>query len=134
MGGLRGRRWYCLLSGLLVLGGCNRQDADRLARVGRKGLAKAEAALGSLTTTLPGGWQGQLDGLTDGAGLALRVSARLRWEKTLAEAPLEVQAQGAVVELRGKVHDLAQRRRAVEIAETTAGVERVTDLLETESP
>jgi hypothetical protein len=133
MGGRRGRGWHGLLAILVILSGCNRQDTDRLARVGRKGLARAETCLGTLAASLPGGWPGRLDGLTDAAGLDLRVSARLRWEKTLAEAPIEVQAVGAVVELRGKVQDLAQRRRAVEIAETTAGVEKVNDLLETES-
>jgi osmotically-inducible protein OsmY len=90
--------------------------------------------IGGLTAALPGGWHGRLDGLTDAAGLDLRVSARLRWDKTLSEAPIDVQTNGAVVELRGKVRDLTQRRRAVELAGTTAGVEKVNDLLEMESP
>ena len=41
---------------------------------------------------------------------------------------------GKEIELKGKVQDLTQRRRAVELAETTAGVEKVTDLLQTEAP
>jgi hypothetical protein len=132
MGKLRGALACCVLAGLAAAG-CNRQDADRLARVSRRGLVRAEAVLAGAASGLPGGWQGGEAGLRD-AGLDLRVSARLRWEKKLADLPIEVQAQGAVVELRGKVQDLDQRRRAVEIAETTVGVEKVNDQLQTEAP
>ena len=34
------------------------------------------------------------------------------------------------VELKGKVNDLMQRRRAVELTDSTAGVEKVVDQLE----
>jgi osmotically-inducible protein OsmY len=35
-----------------------------------------------------------------------------------------------VVELRGRAESLKQRRRAVELAETTVGVARVVDMIE----
>jgi osmotically-inducible protein OsmY len=127
----RGGPW--LLAGLVALGGCSRQDADRLARVGRKGMNKAEAAVGSLNNNLTHGWPGGVDGFAD-AGLDQRVAARLRWDRTLAALTIDVQARGKEIELKGKVQDLTQRRRAVELAETTAGVEKVTDLLQTEAP
>ena len=49
-----------LLFGLLLLGaGCNRQDTERLARVGRRLVAKTEALAGDLRENLNGGcWQG----------------------------------------------------------------------------
>jgi hypothetical protein len=122
-----------LLAGLVAAAGCTREDAGRLARVGRKGLDRARAALATVTCDLPADWQSGAEGLQDG-GLDLRVSARLRWDKTLAAIPIEVKSSGGVVELRGKVQGLTQRRRAVEIAETTAGVEKVSDLLQTEAP
>jgi osmotically-inducible protein OsmY len=133
MGKRRGTDWCLLLAGLLALSGCNRQDADRLAKVSRKGLARAQNALGSVTGGLPTGFQGGLEVVND-AGLDHRVSARLNWDKALTEATIDVRAKGAIVELRGKVRDLQQRRRAVEIAETTVGVEKVTDGLQTEGP
>ena len=65
--------------------------------------------------------------------LDARVSARLRWDKALAGSKIQVQAKDGVVELKGPVIDLAQRRRAVELAESTAGADKVTDLLEVPS-
>jgi osmotically-inducible protein OsmY len=127
------RGWPWFLAGLVALGGCSRQDADRLARVGRKGMGKAEAAVGSLNNNLAHGWPGGVDAFGD-AGLDQRVAARLRWDRTLAALTIDVQAHGKEIELKGKVQDLTQRRRAVELAETTAGVEKVTDLLQTEAP
>jgi osmotically-inducible protein OsmY len=38
-----------------------------------------------------------------------------------------------VIELKGTVHNLGERRRAVELAESTTGVEQVKDLLEVAS-
>jgi hypothetical protein len=131
MGG-RGGRW--LLAGVLVLGaGCNRQDADRLSRLGRKGLDRVETTLAGLTCSLTGGQAGIPCGPGEGR-LDLRVSARLRWDKNLAGEAIEVRAQGGLIELKGKVADLARRRRAVELAETTVGVEKVNDLLEAPPP
>jgi hypothetical protein len=125
-------RWKRLfLTGLVLATGCNREDADRLARASRRGLANVEAVLSTAASGLPG-WKGA-PGLRNG-GLVSRVAARLQWDKGLTDVPIEVQAQGGVVELRGKVHDLNQRRRAIELAETTAGVEKVNDQLQTEGP
>jgi osmotically-inducible protein OsmY len=58
------------------------------------------------------------------------VSARLSWDKSLAGVPVQVRANGGRVELHGTVPDLTQRRRAVELAESTAGVTEVVDALQ----
>jgi len=110
--------------------GCNSEDADRMARVGHKVLEKAEALAPEADGRLSRGWQAMRSGL-DGMPLDARVTARLRWDKTLAEAEIQVSMDGGVVELKGSVRDAAQRQRAVELAESTAGVEKVTDSLET---
>ena len=56
------------------------------------------------------------------ASLENRVSARLRWEKQLADVRIEVKSAGnGVIELKGTVGNLHQRRRAVELAEMTEG-------------
>jgi hypothetical protein len=109
--------------------GCNNDDADRLARVGRMAALKLEALTGISDGKLTKGLQA-IRGEWDAAPPHARVSCRLRWEKELAEAQIDVTGSGGTVELRGTVHDLAQRRRAVEIAESTVGVEAVTDSLE----
>ena len=57
------------------------------------------------------------------------MAARLRWDKQLADTAIEVVPAGAGVELRGKVRNLEQRRRAVMLADSTAGVEGVKDSL-----
>lgn len=59
-----------------------------------------------------------------------RVQHRLRWDKRLANAILQidVQANGAVI-LRGSVSDAAAKIRAVDLAESTVGVTRVVDNL-----
>src|SRR5262245_36496467 len=99
MGKTRIGRW--LLLGLAVLGtGCNRQDTERLARVGRRLVAKTEALVGDLRENLSGGcWHG-LCATWEQAGLDARVAARLRWDKQLAGASVSVQASGAAVELK----------------------------------
>ncbi|HLN33231.1 MAG TPA: BON domain-containing protein [Gemmataceae bacterium] len=109
--------------------GCNNEDATRMARVGRMVLAKAELVTQGADAKLARGWQAVHGGLEE-APLETRVSARLRWDKGLAQAEIQVHVEGSEVELKGTVRDEAQKRRAVELAEATAGVEKVTDALE----
>jgi hypothetical protein len=128
MGKLRSGGWVLL--GLAALAaGCNRQDTERLARVGRRVVAKAEALTSDLRENLGDGWKG-FCASTELAGLEARVAARLRWDKGLTDAAVTVHATGGDVELKGTVHDPTQRRRAVELAESTAGVEKVTDSMQ----
>jgi osmotically-inducible protein OsmY len=126
-----GKRWLTGLLLMAVMGpcGCNHQDADRLARVGRKVAAKFEGVSGGAQEKLADGWQAVRGGWEDVA-LDARVATRLRWDKALGGTRIEVRATGGVVELRGSVGNDNQRRRAVEVAETTTGVDRVTDGME----
>jgi osmotically-inducible protein OsmY len=116
-----------LLIGLvLVAAGCSRQDSQRLARVGKKIVERAEEMTGGAQEKLVGG----LQNVQDGTGLSARVASRLRWDVDVGDVEITVRTQGNVVELRGRVESLKQRRRAVELAETTVGVARVVDLIE----
>lgn len=109
-------------------GGCAREDADCLARIGRKSLARAEALTGNAGDRLTAGWQAlRAEGEVP---LADRVAARLRWDKELAGADLTVHGTPGALELRGKVRSEEQRRHAIALAEATLGVENVTDNLE----
>jgi osmotically-inducible protein OsmY len=62
--------------------------------------------------------------------LDARVALRLRWEKDLQDATIQVQAKNGIVELSGKVADIVQRQRAVQVARATVGVADVVDSLE----
>jgi hypothetical protein len=117
-----------ILAGL----GCSNEDTEHLVRVGKVTAAKVEALTGG-NDKLLGGWQAVRGDLNE-VGLDARVAVRLRWDKSLADVRIEVHAKDGQVELKGVVNDLAQRRRAVDLAESTAGAEKVNDLLEIKTP
>jgi osmotically-inducible protein OsmY len=121
-------RW--LLAGVAaIVVGCDGQDVERLARLSRKAVDRIQTHAtdpqGRLTGTLQsihGGWS---DLTVD-----VKVSVRLRWDKDLHGANIQVRAGAhGVVELRGTVMDLPQRQRAVWVAESTVGVSEVIDQL-----
>src|SRR5712692_8078525 len=101
-----------------LAGGCQKRDKESLARVGSRLTAQMDDLTAGTETKLSTGWQ-SLRADREEATLDARVSARLRWDKTLADTPIHVHATGSVVELTGTVRDLAQRRRAVHLAEST---------------
>jgi osmotically-inducible protein OsmY len=108
--------------------GCGK-DSDCLARVGRKSAAKVEAMTGAARARLSDGWQA-VRGSVGEATLNSRVAVRLRWDKDLAGADIQVHSPGpGVIRLQGTVADLPQRQRAVALARSTQGVEAVTDEL-----
>jgi osmotically-inducible protein OsmY len=122
MNSTRHCRWLLLTLALSV--GCNRQDTEALTRIGKKLVARSEAVTCDLKHSAATSWQ-----ITQDSAVDSRVAARLRWDKQLADTPLEVQATGNTIELRGTVRDLEQHRRAVMLAESTVGVEGVKDSL-----
>lgn len=113
-------------------GGCSREDADCLGRIGQKSLVRAEALTGDANDRLTAGWQA-MRGEKD-VPPAGRVAMRLQWDKELPGAEITVHASAEGVELRGKVRSAEQRQRAVELAQTTSGVEAVKDALEVAEP
>jgi hypothetical protein len=122
--GSRYRGAVCLL--VVALAGCNRQDTDCLSRVGRRLLDRAHGATQEL--------RGKLDVGLPVTGVQERVQQRLRADKALAETAIEVTGQGAEVELKGMVKTRDQRTRAVDLAETTVGVEKLSDVLQVSEP
>jgi osmotically-inducible protein OsmY len=125
---MRRQRHAWLLLGL-ILSGCQNQDAPQLAKLGARLSEKAQAFLIGSSHRLGQSWP-SLPIQFGEAALDARVSARLHWDSKLAELGIRVKADGGTVELQGKVQDAEQRRRAVQLAETTVGVEQVTDKLE----
>jgi osmotically-inducible protein OsmY len=122
MNTIRTCRWLVLA--LALAAGCNRQDTEALTRIGKKIVARSEAVTCDLKSCAATSWQAVQDSSSES-----RVAARLRWDKQLSDSAVEVQAAGNGVELRGTVRDLEQHRRAVMLAESTAGVESVKDSL-----
>ena len=59
---------------------------------------------------------------------------RLRWDTQLVECNLEVQVKEKEVELKGLVKTAQQRQRAIELAETVVGIEKVSDVIRVSSP
>ncbi len=134
MGVLRWNRWRWILIGLFIAGtGCNSQDRNHLTRAAGKAKEKLEALTGDPEGRLRTQWQAVRTDLNE-MTLDARVSARLRWDKSLADTDIQVHTSGGIVELSGSVRDLAQRRRAVELAEATVGADKVSDLLEIAEP
>jgi BON domain len=129
MTGARGR-WLAVSCGLLVgTTGCTRDDTTKLERIGRLLARKAETAAAGGGSS-PGWGLPVMPAALESAGLEGRVRQRIQSDKLIGRLNIEVRAAGAQVELRGRVGDLTQRRRAVEMAESTVGVESVVDRLE----
>ena len=154
----RRRLWLTPLLTLLVVG-CNQQDPERLARIGRKSMARCEELTSGLRDKVASGldavratWPAEqqrgprpanspsLPPSTPAASVSstpldARVLWRIRWDKALAGADIQVQSpSGGIVEIRGIVNDLARQRRAIELAETTEGVDRVVNEMGLKQP
>ncbi len=111
-----------------LLCGCDTQDTARLAKVGKLTLTKVQTLADDQAKLFPGLQPWHYDG--NQQDLGGRVEARLHWDKGLADAKIAVTVKDGKVALSGKVADLTQRRRAVELAESTVGADLVVDLLE----
>jgi osmotically-inducible protein OsmY len=130
-------RWSALLlAASVALTGCTAQDTECLARIGRKVADRSHGAADSIREQV----DGDLKALPLGGPLPKdnvlreRIAARLRWDALLADVRIEVQVIGQEVELKGTVKNDAQRRRAADLAETTAGVQAVNEALKVEEP
>jgi hypothetical protein len=113
---------FGLLAGTLVLS--KPTDLDVLARVGKKAGEKVSAALPDARKVA-----GPLAAFRAGDALPVeeRVRVRIQTDKQMAGADVTVTPTAAVgeVRLRGVVQTDDQKQRAVELAEGTAGVEKV---------
>jgi osmotically-inducible protein OsmY len=116
---------HFLLFACLAFAGCNRQDADCLSRIGRKISAHAKGSAGDVGAKVDLAFNGPKKEPT----LQEKIHDRLRWDNALADIKLEVNVKDKEVELKGEVKTAQQRQRAIDLAETLAGVEKVTDAI-----
>ncbi len=129
---LRHRPALFLCAAVLALAGCTQQDSECLGRIGRSLVERARGAAGALGERV--GTDLKAVPLVAGKepGLKEKIEARMRWDALLSEVKIEVQVNGSEVELKGTVKNEAQRRRAGDLAESTAGVQAVNDSLKVE--
>jgi osmotically-inducible protein OsmY len=116
----------------LALAGCGSEDTELLAKVARLSASKVDEMTGGAPDKVAASLDTMRASWNEPA-LDARVSLRLRWERDLQHAAIQVHAKNGIVELRGNVRDMAQRQRAVQVARTTAGVVEVVDGLEVTS-
>jgi hypothetical protein len=125
----RGRHWLSFLAALmLATAGCDGQDTERLANVARYLGDQLDVFVGGANGQLPA-WPALRPGMEQ-FPVDIRVAARLSWDKGLEGSQIQVSARDGVIELKGTVQDLTQRRRAVDLANSTAGVTEVVNNLE----
>jgi hypothetical protein len=107
--------------------GCNRQDPEKLSAVGRKIGDKVSAVMNKSNDRLTMRWEnGSADQLPP---LDVRVHERLRWDRDLDGADIQVTSRGSLVELHGSVASADQRQHAVDLARATQGVDKVLEFL-----
>ncbi len=130
------RQWPCTLLAICLLGLTTplaAQDPEPPGLGERIGKS-VDAGLDRLGVEIREGWA-SLRQTVDRMGIQGRVYGRLRWDKQLADAELEVYTQDAdTVLLRGTVASAAAKEKAIELAGDTIGVTRVTDELKIEPP
>jgi osmotically-inducible protein OsmY len=119
------RAGWLWLAWVLLPCGCGGQDAEHLARIGRKTTTRLRTLTEGARAQLHTGWD-NLRTSSEEASLDGRVAARLRWDKALAGTDIRVSSpRDGVVHLEGTMATTAQRDRAAELAFSTQGVERV---------
>ena len=93
-----------------------------------------DRGLDELGQELRQGWS-QIRSTVDRLGVQGRVYGRLRWDKAIAGASIDVQVEGEdVVVLSGSVPKESARKKAIELAHDTVGVREVVDKLRVEAP
>ena len=115
------KQWLFAFGLLFCVAACNRNDAEALSRIGKKVATHAKTSAGELGGKVDLRWAG---GLRE-PSLQEKIHDRLRFENTLMDVTLEVTVKEKEVELKGTVKTATQRQRAIELAETVAGVDRV---------
>jgi osmotically-inducible protein OsmY len=112
-----------------IVSGCSPQDNEHLARLARKMGGRVGSWTAGQDANLTRAW-GALGNKSEDEPLEVRVLSRIRWDRELADCKIEVLREGAMIELSGSVPNHTAHQRAIELAETTVGVESVADWIE----
>jgi osmotically-inducible protein OsmY len=91
-------------------------------------------AVDQVTSGVQQAWQ-QVKEAGNRMGVEARVYARLRWDKAIHSATIDIEVPKAgTVVLKGSVADAAAKKKAVALANDTIGVEQVVDQLAVAPP
>ncbi|MFO0944480.1 MAG: BON domain-containing protein [Planctomycetota bacterium] len=119
-----------ILAIVLVASACNNQQAQHLGDTSAQNLGKASESLKQVAQSLGKGLSKVRQGLDD-AELTGKVYVRILWDKDLQESKVSISSKpGGIVTIRGTVPSRTIRRRILELAESTIGVEEVDDQME----
>jgi predicted kinase len=119
---LRGVAVCILVAGTALVAVGQKQDSDSIGDKIDRGVRDVESKLRE-------SW-GDIKRGTHRMTVQGRVYARLYWDKSLADGNLKIEAKdGGVVVLKGTVPNREARRRAVELAQSTVGVNDTVDEL-----
>jgi osmotically-inducible protein OsmY len=111
----------------LVLAGCSGRDADQLGRVARSVAVRFDSLTGGAQEKLANGLQAARASWTE-ITPDVRVAERLRWDKELASSDIAIDCPSpGLVRLQGPITSAPLRRRAVDLAQNTLGVDKVVD-------
>src|SRR6056297_1187688 len=101
------------------------QAASAQEGIGERLGAQLDRTIDRLSNEFQENWQA-LQKMVDRMGVHGRVYSRLKWDKALidADVQLEVQSEGVVV-LSGSVPNVTAKTKAITLAKETVGVERV---------
>lgn len=124
------RYLFASLAILAAQAGCNRNDADCLSRAGQKVVAHARHTYGDLGGKVDVPFLGSKREPT----LQEKIHDRLRFDKALKDVPFEVHVKDKEVELKATLTNPEQRQRAIELAESVVGVEKVNDATQLREP
>jgi len=114
---------------LALAAGCSDKDVRKIEKVTGKAWNKAEKAGQQLGAELGLDLERAASRWED-LTLPGRVEQRLRWDQLLRGADIKVQIEQDQVVLSGTIASETQRRRAVELAESTDGVQNVREALQ----
>ena len=124
------KKTFVALVFIVIVGGAlgfsKSSDAEILTRVGKTGAAKVTGAMPPASQLA-----GPLAATKTGSLLPVEDRVRLRFQtdKALEGSTITVIAEGSEIRLRGDVANALILARAVELAQTTSGVEKVTNEL-----
>lgn len=123
-----------MLVGLTGLSGCSKQDKEIFSSVGRKVAIKVEDSTGPARKKVEASLKTLRGGILEGS-LEDAIQFRFKTDKELHREAIEVvnKGEGAIL-LKGELTDLGMKGRAIALAQTTRGVEKVEEEFSEKKP
>ena len=119
---------FALIFSFVGLASCSQASAQE--GIGERIGERIDRSVEKLGNEIQENWD-SLRRFVDKLGVQGRVYSRLRWDKRLEDAELEIDVtEGGVVRVSGQVADASAKEQAIKLTEDTIGVTRVIDRLQ----